>query len=123
MNAISFSQLGKIHQYATVSVGETSRVYYLKIPGSCVGFLNQISSNYYTGVKWHVYVDGECVERDVEVQLGIMGDPRRIDPPYLVNNYVEVKVYNGTDEDLLLEVFGSGEVYHKSSTLALMKND
>ena len=90
MRSISFSQLGKVHQYVTVSAGATSRVFYLKIPDSCVGFLREISSNHFNDVKWCVYVDGECVIRDFEVQLGIMGNPKRIDPPYLLHRDVEI---------------------------------
>jgi archaellum component FlaG (FlaF/FlaG flagellin family) len=118
IGSIPFSQLGQIHQYATVSAGITNqRVFYLKIPDSCVGFITRMASNWLDNIKFHFIIDGEIVERNIERQIGPMGDATKIDPPYLVKNYIEVKANNNDTVAHDLEVLIDGIAYHVKSII------
>lgn len=112
MNAIPFSLFGRIHQYAVVKKkSKDVRVFYYKIPESLVGFINRIGSNWYTNTKYKLIIDGEVVDSNVERVFGSMENPAIIDPPFLVNSYIEVRVDNDDEEDHLFEVFCDGVLY------------
>lgn len=118
INAIPFSTLGKIHQYVTVNANTAKqRVFYLKIPNSCVGFINRMASNWFDDVKFHFVIDGETVERNIERQLGLMSNPVKIDPPYLVRNYIEITADNGDTVNHNLEVLIDGIAYLKITVM------
>ena len=118
MNSFSFSQLGNTHQYQTVASGETKRIFYLKIPNSCKGFINRWASNYYSGVKWTVKIDGEIIERAVEMQLGDINNPRIIEPEIMVTSNIEIFVENTTSSSLVLEAIVYGLCIHVASTVS-----
>lgn len=118
MNTVPFGQFGNVHQYTTVKAGEESRVFYLKIPDGCVGFIYKLASNYYDGVKWYFYIDGELIVKDLEKTFGDMGNPAEINPPYLVKDRIEFYAKNESSEDLLLEVYCDGVIMHVKTALS-----
>ena len=70
-----------------------------------------MASNDFDGVKWSWYVDGECIEKDIEHALGDMEKPAIFKPPYLVKKSIEVIAENDNDAEVDLEVLCIGICY------------
>ena len=86
-------------------------VFYGKIPEGAVGFLNVLASNDYEGIIWSWYIDGECVEDNIQHALGDLTKPVVFKPPYVVNKYIEVKAKNTLSFPVDLKVFCDGVCY------------
>jgi len=113
---IPFSQHFPVHQYATVSAGAVdSRVFFGKIPSTCVGFIYKIGNNYHAGCHLTWKIDGVTVEKQIERQIGGIDHPAQYNEdnggPYLVKDYVEFTASNPTAGDLTFEVLVEGLIY------------
>jgi len=111
--AIPFSQFGKIHQYKTVGAGKSARVFYLKIPNSCVGFLNQIGNNWFDNTYYVWKIDGAVVENKIERMIGEINSPKEFEPPFLVVDKIEFFAYNNDTTSHTFEVLCDGVAYLK----------
>ncbi|RLF35611.1 MAG: hypothetical protein DRM99_04285 [Thermoplasmata archaeon] len=117
MKSIPFSELGKIHQYKTISSGESGTVFYLKIPESCVGFIRKMANTFYRDTYYQLIIDGEIVENKIERTVGEIDNPVAINPPILVRNYIKVIGVNNSDCPVTFEFLIDGEAYHVKSSL------
>lgn len=114
---IPFSQHFKVHQYATVPAGGVNvRVFYGKIPNSCVGFLYKVGNNYHSGCSLSWKIDGSTVEGDIERTIGEIDHPANYTEenggPYIVKDYIEFSASNPTANDLIFEVLADGVIYN-----------
>lgn len=110
-----FHEFGKVHQYATIPAGQRGRVFYFKVPETCVAFISEIASNWYQDTHLVWVIDGETVDSKIERMLGPLQDPHRIDPPYVAKDYIEFKAHNNDDHDHEFEVICNGVLYHKQT--------
>jgi len=100
-----------MNQNIIVKSHSEERVYYGELPEKHAGFLGALASNDFDGVKWSWYIDGECVEKDIEHALGDMENPTIFNPPYLVKKSIEIKAKNDNDVELDLEALCVGICY------------
>lgn len=110
---LQFSQLGKPHQYTTISAGSSGRVFYFEIPKKMVAFLKMVANNWYDDTYFTWIVDGEIIDPKVERAFGLVDRPKIYDPPILVKNYIEWIAYNNSSEDQIFEVMCDGIVMDK----------
>jgi hypothetical protein len=108
MDKIPFSQLFPMNQTSIINAHSEERVFYGEISEGYVGFLGAIASNDFEGVKWSWYIDGECVEKDIEHALGDMAKPSIFNPPYLVNKSIEIKAKNENNAEVQLDTLCIG---------------
>jgi hypothetical protein len=111
MIAIPFSQFGKVHQYKEIAAGESGRVYYLKIPDSCVGFIQQVANNYFDNTYLVWKIDGATVENKIERMIGKINNPKEFNPPFLVQDKIEFWAYNNDTIAHTFEVVCDGVAY------------
>jgi len=111
--AIPFSQIGNIHQYATIAANSSGRVFYLKIPESTVGFLQKAATNWFNNTYYSWAVDGAIVESKIERMLASITEPQNFEPPYLVKNNIEFIAFNNDTESHVFEVLCDGICYQK----------
>ena len=113
-NAIKFY---KPHQYTTIQPGSSGRVYYMKVPESCVAFIERIGNNYFDNTYYKVYIDGELMESNViERQIAPINQPLVLVEPILVKNYIEVIGYNNDTSSHIMEFLIDGTIYHLEDT-------
>jgi hypothetical protein len=106
----------KPYQYATIAAGESGRVYYYKIPDSCVGFIQQVANAWFANTKLDWIVDGEHVEPNlIERQIATIIEPKEYNPPILVRNYIEWIAYNNSTASHVFEVLTDGFLVHKKT--------
>ena len=98
-------------QNVAVKAHSEERVYYGEIPENHTGFLGALASNDFEGIKWSWYIDGECVESDIEHALGDMNNPAIFNPPYLVKKSIEIKAKNDNATEAKLEALCVGVCY------------
>jgi hypothetical protein len=113
---IPFSQLGSVHQYASISASSTGRVFYLKIPDSCVGFIYKVgTSPFQTDTYLALVIDGMTVEKKIERMNGSIDTPVQFNDenggPYLVKDYVEFTATNNSNNSLTFNVCCDGVCY------------
>ena len=108
MEKILFSQLFPTNQTSIIKAHSEGTVFYGEISKEYVGFLGALASNDFEGVKWSWYVDGECIERDIEHALGDLTNPSIFNPLYLINKSIEVKAKNENNVEIELEALCIG---------------
>ncbi len=111
MEKIPFSQLFPTNQTSIIKARSEENVYFGEIPEKYVGFLGAIGSNDFENVKWSWYIDGECVEKNIEHALGDMAKPSIFNPPYLIQKSIEIKAKNENDVEVEFEALCIGVCY------------
>jgi len=94
----SLASIGPTRQGELVRSGERKRIFYLKIPSEFVAFINYMSNTWFPDIILELYIDGSFEER-IERKY----DSRRIDPPIVVKNKIEVWARNNSENDYFIE--------------------
>jgi hypothetical protein len=108
MMKIPFAKLFQTVQMKTINANAEDRVFYGEIPNGCTGFLSILASNDFEGILWSWYIDGECIEENIQRPLGNLIQPTVFKPPYVVNKYIEVRAKNTLQLPAALEAYCDG---------------
>jgi hypothetical protein len=117
MKKTSFSESFKTRQSKVVEPNATETIFYGEIPAGSTGFLGVLASNDYEGVLWSWYIDDECVEENIDHELGNMKDIEILQPPYVVTKHIEVKAKNTLQIPVTLEVYCNGVCYQPDAAV------
>lgn len=115
---IPFNLRGTIHQYMEVPAGDSATVFLYEIPDDYVGFLSEL------GVLWPEnsdcyfawIIDGVELE-SIDRYIGKISDPKKLDPPYVVKDYIKFVGYNESSSPQVFGVAIDGLLYKKETAL------
>lgn len=115
---ILFSLRGSIFQYRNVGAGKTQTIYLYKIPGDNVGFVSDLAVLWPENKNCYLtfIIDGKEIEL-IDRYIGKISDPRRIDPPYLVKDYIKFTGRNGSSVSQYFAVVADGLLYIKEPVI------
>ena len=105
------------YQYATIAANRSGRVYYMKVPQSCVAFIEQVANNWFADTYLDWIVDGQKVELQVQRAIAGLTIPKEYRPPILAKDYIEWVAYNNSGTDRVFEVLCDGAIYHINSSI------
>ena len=119
--SIPFSSLFNIQQNTNVIAGGSERVFYGKIPDSCVGFMNVVATvAWFSGVTYDIRVDGESfsrIERDITLANPLVYHPKL---QIVVKDRIEVFASNSSTATYTLGMLIDGIAFHKESMIGGM---
>lgn len=119
MMTIPFGQLFETSQYSSVSPGGNVRVFYGKIPNSCVGFVRSFATLvWYPSVMYDIRVDGEGfskIRREIPLE-----NPMNYqnNDQIVIKDKIEVYALNSSTNTYNLGAMVDGVAYHRESMLA-----
>ena len=115
---IPFNLRGTVHQYKKVAANSSDTVFLYEIPDEYIGFLSDL------GVLWPEnadcylawIIDGVELEL-VDRPIAKIGEPKKLDPPYLVKDYIKFVGYNQSPSPQVFGVLADGLLYKKETAL------
>lgn len=114
----------KVFQNKDVLAGQQNIEYYrYNVPPKYAFLVNRISTNWFADTFWELEIDGDVFEKGLRIigspASSPSNNPVEVDPPFIVNHYIQWKATNNGNTDRNFGAVSSGLIVPKTHAILM----